>query len=202
MKKIAVTGGIGCGKSYVCRVFEALNVPVFYADEEAKKLYENQDFLKVLERNFGREIFTDGTLDKATLANIVFKDTKRLAMLNDLIHPKVIADFQKWAAQQSAPYVIQETALVFECHLEVLFDYVVCVDAPKKEVMKRVMQRDSTDEITVQERMNHQIAVDEKRKKSDFVILNDGYHMLLPQILSLHEFLMAKDFQYSESCEQ
>lgn len=192
MKKIAVTGGIGCGKSYVCEVFEALGVPVFYADQEAKKIYRDPCFLEVLKSHFGQAIFREGALDYAALAEVVFQNEKSLATLNALTHPKVIENFKTWAVGQTTPYVIQEAALIFEAHLEGLFDLVVCVDAPRNQAMKRVMQRDAADEKAVQQRMANQMSVKEKREKADFVIVNDERCMLLPQILSLHEFLMNK----------
>lgn len=192
MKKVAVTGGIGCGKSYICEVFETLGVPVFYADEEAKKIYQDQCFLEVLKHHFGTSIFKEGALDRPSLAEIVFQDVKSLNKLNSLIHPKVIENFQMWASGQNTPYVIQEAALIFEAHLEDLFDYVVCVDAPGEQALKRVMRRDTTDERSVRQRMANQMSVKEKREKSDFVIVNDGRCMLLPQILSLHEFLVNR----------
>ncbi|MCH7534477.1 MAG: dephospho-CoA kinase [Bacteroidetes bacterium] len=192
--KVGVTGGIGSGKTLVCEVFEKLNVPVFYADAEAKKINEEHpDAIKGLKEICGDDIYQNGTLNKKKLANVIFTDDTKLQKVNELIHPLVKAKFLNWTEQNNdGPYVIEEAAILFESGASNLMDLVVTVTAPRELRIERVTSRDGITNEQVEERMKNQIEEDERIERSDFVINNDEQEMLLPQIIEIHENIVGR----------
>src|SRR5918997_801531 len=115
MLKIGLTGGIGSGKTTIAKVFELLNVPVYYADAVSKKLYHtNKELMASMKEHFGEDIYTNDQLNRQKLAAIVFNDAQKLQLLNSIVHPLTIKDAEQWMAQQTAPYIIKEAALLFE----------------------------------------------------------------------------------------
>ncbi len=172
MYKIALTGGIGTGKTYLSNHFIQMGMPVFYADDEAKKIYQDPDFVQSLCRVFGAEIlFSDGQVNLKQLSRIVFGDAQKLQQLNAMIHPWVMAKFDAWAAQQSASAVIMETAIVFEGNLTHHFDKIIVADAPLELRIRRILKRNpelSREEIL--QRMSHQLPQDEKCRRADLVV--------------------------------
>ena len=115
MLKIGLTGGIGSGKSTIAKLFELLNVPVYYADDASKRLYHTDEALKAdLKKHFGEEVYTNEQLNRSFLAEAVFGHPAKLELLNRLVHPPTIRDAQQWMLRQTAPYVIKEAALLFE----------------------------------------------------------------------------------------
>lgn len=188
MLKIGITGGIGSGKTTVCRIFELLEVPVYYADDRAKKLYNEDGRLQEdLKSTFGYEIFDQhNKLNKAKLADIVFNNPSALAQLNKLVHPAVRRDFTRWMQTQDAFYVIQEAALLVETGSYQNLDYLITLTTPLETRIQRIVQRDYTTREKVQERMNNQLNEEEKVAKSDFTITNDGRTLLIPQVLEVH----------------
>ena len=189
MKSIALTGSIGSGKTLVCSVFEHLNIPIFIADIQAKECYKDIIFLKEIAKEFGDNIIKNNVLDKKELANIVFSDKNKLEKLNSMIHPKVLNKFLQWRELQSAPYVILESAIIFEIQWEKYFDKIICINTPKDIAIKRVIERDNISKQEVEIRMNNQLPIVEKCKRSDFVIFHDNKTMILPQILEIHKQL-------------
>ena len=189
MLKIGITGGIGSGKTTVCRVFELLGIPVFYADAAAKEVMHTDEKLKQdIISAFGIQSYlSDGSLDRKHIANIVFKDEKELQTLNVLVHPAVFRAFDSWAIKQKAPYIIKEAALLFESGFNKMCDYSILVKAPELIKISRVMQRDSISEVDLRLRMARQFSDDEKEKLVDFMIYNDEKQLLIPQILALNE---------------
>ncbi|MFA6201105.1 MAG: dephospho-CoA kinase [Bacteroidales bacterium] len=190
MKNIALTGSIGSGKTLVCSVFEHLNIPVFIADIQAKECYKDNLFLKEIAQEFGDVIIKDNVLDKKELSKIVFTDKEKLKKLNSMVHPKVLEKFLQWRKFQSAPYVVFESAILFEISWEKKFDKVICINTPKDIAIERVMIRDNVSRQEVENRMNNQLSIEEKCKRSDFVIFHDNKTMLLPQILEIHKQLL------------
>lgn len=188
MLKIGLTGGIGSGKSTVAKVFELLNVPVYYADTVSKKLYHtNKELIARMKEHFGEDIYTNDQLNRQKLAAIVFNDAQKLQLLNSLVHPLTIQDAEHWMARQTAPYVIKEAALLFESGSAAGLDYIIGVSAPKHLRIKRVMDRDQITREAVLARMNKQIDEEIKMRLCDFVIKNDEQELVIPQILQLHE---------------
>ncbi|WDF67804.1 dephospho-CoA kinase [Sphingobacterium oryzagri] len=190
--KIGITGGIGSGKSYVAKVFQALGVPFYNADKEAKDLMNTSAKIRsALTETFGAEVYAqDGMLDRAYLSELVFKDQQKLERLNAIVHPAVIKHGQDWAAKQTFPYSLKEAALLFESGSYTSLDYTLLVTAPEPVRIARVINRDAVNEQQVRDRINKQMPEDDKVALADFVIVNDGQEPLLPQVLRLHTFFL------------
>lgn len=194
IKKIGITGGIGSGKTTVCKIFEALGIPVYYADDRAKWLMTNDSNLIASIKNlFGAAAyFENGELNRAHIAQIAFHDPQKLAQLNALVHPVVFSDSEQWQqAQQHVPYTIKEAALLYESGSYQKLDQIIVVTAPIEIRIQRVMDRDKTTYEAVEARLNKQMPEAEKVQKADFVIYNDGKQALLPQVLNIHQQLLT-----------
>lgn len=192
MIKIAVTGGIGSGKSIVCKVFEMLGIPVFYADSEAKMLMDGNDELRSqIILLFGEDIYQqNGAIHRKKLASIIFNDKIALLKLNELVHPAVFNEFLSWSKTKDTKYVIQEAAVIFENGHAHRFDKIITVTAPIELKIDRCMKRDNINRELVIERMKNQMPDEEKAKRSDYVIVNDDAQLVLPQILKIHQSLI------------
>lgn len=196
MLKIGVTGGIGSGKSTVCRIFEVLGIPVYYADAEAKRLMQEDAGLSAAIRDrFGAEAYgREGVLDRAYLARQVFGNPEKLKLLNSLVHPVTVADADRWAGRQSSPYVLKEAALMFESDAFHHVDRVIGVSAPSALRISRTMKRDGIERGEVLKRMAGQLDEEIKMRLCDYVILNDEIHPVIPQVLELHQRFLKGDF--------
>jgi dephospho-CoA kinase len=192
MLRIGLTGGIGSGKSTVAGIFQSLGIPIYSSDVEAKRLMrEDAAVRQAIETAFGKDVYVNDQPDTKRLASIVFQDPSSLEKLNQIIHPATIADAKKWMSLQTAPYVVKESALIFESGAGEGLDLIICVYAPKSLRIQRVMQRERVDRETVLARMNKQIDEELKRRLCDRVIMNDEQQPLLQQVLKLHEELLT-----------
>lgn len=192
MKKVGLTGNIGSGKTTICRVFEMLDVPVFYADRSARQLLNREDVTGQLVQLFGEGILMQGRkIDRSALAAIVFSDRRALQRLNGLIHPLVRDAFMQWAASQQARYVIMEAAILFESGFASHFDHMVLVAAEMEARISRVVSRDGVGREDVKRRMEHQRPQEELIPLSDFVIYNDDNMLVIPQILRIDHAICA-----------
>lgn len=191
MLKVAVTGNIGSGKSVVCSVFEILGIPVFYADKEAKRLYSDAEVLQKITGKFGTSILKpDNTLDTKALASIIFNDKQALEYVNRLIHPRVFELFRQWSRNQtSAPYCIQEAALIFESGSYNKFDRIIVVHAPEEILLQRVTKRDGIPLGQARGRLNNQMIQTEKISRADYALLNDNSNLIIPRILNIDKEL-------------
>lgn len=191
MQRIGLTGGIGSGKSTVCKIFEQLGIPIYYADLKAKELLNSDPVLiSQITDLFGDEIYKDEKLDRQKLAGIVFNDRIALSQLNDAVHPAVVEDFEKWAwSQKDVPYVLKEAALIFEAKTSDGLDKIITVFAPEDIRRKRVMERDGYTEEQFDSRKKYQMDEEKKMKLADHVIFNDESRLLIPQVLELHKKL-------------
>ncbi len=189
MKIVGITGGIGSGKTTVCKIFSQLSVPIFYADEEAKKiLFEDKRIGEKVLKILGKEILSDGKLDKQKIADVVFADNKKLSKLNSIVHPVVQKIFLAWCKiNKSQKYVLKEAAILFESGSYKDCDFVITVTAPENIRVKRVMARDKVSDKEIRQRMKNQWSDKEKTKRSDFIINNDGKLLLIPQVLNIHK---------------
>jgi len=190
MLKVGITGGIGSGKTTVCKVFEALNVPVYYSDQRAKDLMRNNPVLKrKLQETFGNSTYDHhGNLNSAYLASIVFPDQHKLNTLNSIVHPFVLEDFSSWCIDHNKEkYVILESAIIFESGIESLLDHIVIVEAPLEIRINRIIDRDKVNRDDVVQRMNTQLSSEEKINLSKLIIFNDGKLSLIDQVLSFHK---------------
>ncbi|MBK9195847.1 MAG: dephospho-CoA kinase [Flavobacteriales bacterium] len=193
MLHVGVTGGIGSGKSTVCRILEVFAVPVFNADLEAKRLVSEDPELRAeLIGSFGSWVFVGGVLDRKALADVVFHDEAALGRLNDIVHPRVRALFTKWAAEATAPYVVMEAAIMIKTGGSKLMDHVVVVTAPMDLRIARVMARDGSARSSVEARMKNQLNDDEMVAGANTVILNDDQHLVIPQVLALHHNMLQQ----------
>jgi dephospho-CoA kinase len=192
MLKVGLTGGIGSGKTTVARLFALLGVPVYNADDAAKRLMQEDAGLRAsIIAAFSGEAYPDGKLDRAFLAKQVFNDPVRLAQLNALVHPATISDATRWMQEQTAPYTLKEAALLFESGSDKGLDLVIGVDAPEDIRIRRVMAREQTTEEEVRKRLDKQMPEHEKLHRCNFILHNDERQMLIPQVIALHEKLTA-----------
>jgi dephospho-CoA kinase len=193
MLRVGLTGGIGSGKTTVARIFEILGIPVYYADDAAKRLMNENDLLREkIIRHFGEGTYTGGSLNRSHLSSLVFSSPGKLALLNSLVHPVTIEDAEQWMLLQSTRYAIKEAALVFETDAWKRLDLVIGVDAPYELRLQRSMQRDQLTRGQVEARMDRQMDEAEKMERCDFVVVNDEQQLLIPQVISLHEMLTEK----------
>lgn len=172
MKKIGLTGGIGSGKSTVAALFKEKGIPVFIADIEAKKLFEQKEVVIEIKECFGSSVISENNIDRKALGQIVFSDSEQLKKLNNIIHPKVHQAFEKWFAQQKSPYIIYEAAIIFEHNRQSFFDKTLLITAPKSLRIERVMKRDSVSKDEVLKRMDNQWSEFRKKELADYTLDN------------------------------
>ena len=185
---IGLTGGIGSGKSTVAKIFAQLGIPVLDADATAKAIMNEDRSVKTkLIELFGEDAYKENQLNRPYIAQLVFDDAFKLQQLNAIIHPITIQYAKEWASKQSAPYVIKEAALFFESGSSEGVEKIIGVTAPKHIRIQRVMQRDQITREDVIKRMEHQLEDSLKMKLCDWVIQNDDMHLLIPQILAIHQ---------------
>jgi dephospho-CoA kinase len=192
MLKVGITGGIGSGKSIVATLFKLLGVPVYNADEAAKNLMNNNAQIKnALLQHFGPAVYENESLNRAWLSSRVFNDPAQLAKLNSIVHPVVIQDAVDWMNSQQSNLVIKEAAIFFESGSNTEMDYMVGVYAPQPLRLKRVQKRDNTNQEAILDRISRQMNEDEKMKLCDYVLYNDEQQLLIPQVIQLHQHLLA-----------
>ena len=190
MKKVGITGNIGSGKSYVCKLFEALGIPVFYSDDETKKLYLIPSVKELIVNRFGQEVyFDDGTLNRKLLSYHLFKNEDAMRFIESVLYPALNQRFDQWCGQQKSPYVLYESAILFEKNYGKYFDKIIFVSAPEDIRLQRVMQRDDCSEEHVRSRMRLQLSEDLKISNADYVICNDGTKAVEPQVLDINKQL-------------
>lgn len=194
MLKIGITGGIGSGKSFVAKIFEMYGIPVYYADKEAKRLmYQSQTLKSSIKDLLGNEAYhRNGRLNRPYIASKIFAEKKLLKKMNGLVHPAVKVDFLKWAERQTAPYVLEESAIIFENGLDKGFDKVILVVADKEVRIQRVMKRDKISKEQVKARMKQQFTDEKKVPLADYIIDNSGGKKdgLIKQLNALHHKLL------------
>lgn len=191
MMKVGLTGNIGSGKSTVAKVFSALNIPVYHADEEAKKFLDTPEVLARLQATFGSSVINDDRVERKALAEIVFNDDQKLKELNNIIHPLVKDDYKRWCENHKHfSYTLQEAAILVESGFYRLMDKVVVVSAPQETRILRIMERDQATRREVMSRMKKQFSESQLRAHADFVIDNSGSDLVIPQVLVIHDALM------------
>lgn len=196
MLKIGITGGIGAGKSIVCRMFEQLGIPVYDSDSRAKWVMHHDNVLREeLSETFGSDTYTaSGELNRPYLANVVFNDPERLALLNKLVHPHVKADFTKWIKiNNQAPYLIKEAALMYESEAWRQMDQIIAVYASLPVRIKRILQRDPhRTEADAKAIISKQLQEEEKMARAEYVIYNDDKQLIIPQVINLHKLFLSE----------
>ncbi len=192
---IGVTGGIGAGKSIICRILKVMGIPVYDADSRAKWLMNNDPNLRehIIEA-FGEEAYADDSkLNRVYLAKTVFNDSERLSQLNNLVHPAVADDFINWSKEYGHfPYLIKEAALLFESGSYKQLDKVINVDAPENVRLKRVLLRDHhRTSADVKAIMSKQLGDKQRKKLATFTVINDDHQLVIPQVVALHNKIIA-----------
>ena len=193
MIKIGITGGIGSGKSVVASLFQLLGVPVYIADEESKRLTsQSMTIRRQLIAHYGEAIYTAEGLNKPLLAAKIFQDPAQRRIVNGIIHPEVKHHFEAWAAQQETPLCAIESAILFESGFDQVVDTHLMVYAPKALRIERATTRDAASREAIQQRIESQMADEEKRELADHLIYNDNQQPLIPQVTALIARLTAK----------
>lgn len=192
MYKVGLTGGIGAGKSTVARIFEILGIPVYYADKEAKRLMEeDENLVSKIKYHFGEEVYEKGKLQRKLLSDKVFTEKEKLILLNEIVHPVTLRDGRTWMEKQQSIYVIKEAALIFESGSQSEFDIIIGVHAPVSVRIHRILKRENTTRDKVIDRIKYQLDESIKMKLCNDILINDEQHLLIPQVLRLHEKLIS-----------
>lgn len=192
MIKVGITGGIGAGKSFVCKCFSAMGIPIYDADSRSKWLIQNEkSLIQSIKKQFGKDLYDENDiLNKKALAEIVFSDENMLKKLNSIVHPAVHEDSEKWFASQKrigVKYVLKEAALIYETQANKHLDKVIVVAAPLELRINRTMLRDRCVRQDVINRIDKQLPQEDKVNLADYVVYNGGTSPLLPQIWKIHE---------------
>lgn len=192
VKRYGITGNIGSGKSLVCKIFEHLGISVFYCDDEIKALYLRPQIKELMTSRFGQDLyFDDGSLNRELLSSLIFEDKDALSFVETNLYKSLNQYFDEWSQQQDSPYILYESAILFEKSLIEMFDGIIFVSAPEPVRIQRVIKRDNCTEESIKSRMKLQWDEELKIKKADFVINNDGEHLVIPQVLKIHEHLKS-----------
>ncbi len=192
MIKVGITGGIGSGKTTVCKLFELLGIPVYYSDTEAKKLLDEDEVVKQqIVDLFGHDVIDEsGKVDRKKMAVLVFNNKERLEQLNSIVHPAVAQHFEAWCKKQTNIFILKEAAILFESSAHKQVDKVIVVSAPLDLKVERVMKRDKVAKEEVLKRINNQMPDEEKVKLADHVIYNDEKGLLIPQVIAVYQQLI------------
>ena len=188
MKVIGVTGGIGSGKSIVCKIFSHLGIPVYEADKAAHRLYEQQALIEQIREKISAEsVDKNGKINRKKLSEVVFNDPAKLDQLNKIVHPAVQDDFIAWKEKHGgSEYVIKEAAILFESGAYRQCDKTVTVSCPVEIRINRIRDRDHKTKAEIEQIMSRQLPEEERISKSDYVIYNDEKQLVIPQVLALH----------------
>ena len=192
--QVGITGGIGAGKTFISKIFEILRIDVYYADERAKWLQShNPTLVHQIRKAFGHQAYdSEGRLNRTFLAGEVFSDRKKLALLNELVHPRVAEDYRQWVKQRAdQPYTIKEAALLFETGSYQQLDKIITVNAPEEIRVQRVLQRDPyRSREQLMRIIRQQLSDEERSRRADYTINNSGQTLVLPQVLPIHDNLI------------
>lgn len=187
MIKIGITGGIGSGKSTICRLFAVLGVAVYNSDSRARNLMQSDpEVISAIRALFGDNAYIHGSLNRPYIAQLVFHQPDLRERLNHIVHPAVAKDFDQWAEKQPGHYVIEEAAILFESGAYRNMDAVVTVSTPEAQRIQRTCLRDHTDEASVRQRIAAQMSEEERITRADYVIVSDDRTPVIPQVLKLH----------------
>ncbi len=190
-KRLGVTGGIGSGKTTVCRIFRVLGVPVFVADLVASELMEKDPGLREeINSIAGRDLYVSGSLDRKELARIIFNSPEMLQRVNSAVHPAVLGRFDQWAGSSEAPYVIMESAILFEAGADTYVDRALTLSVPVEERIARVMGRNDLSREQVIERIKNQLEDEEREEQSYYILNNADNEMIIPEILKIHNDML------------
>ena len=188
---LGLTGGIGSGKSTVINYFKELGITCYQADDEAKKLMNSdKSLIKKIKNSFGDSIYINSKLDRKKLSAIVFTDKQKLELLNSIVHPYVNRHFENYCKGLEDIYIIKEVAIIFETGTQNKFDKIILVRAPKEDRIKRIINRDKCSRQDAINRINNQIADDDKTDQCDFIIDNINLEEISKKVLEIHNSIL------------
>ena len=188
---VGLTGGIGSGKSTVINYFKELGITCYQADDEAKKLMNSdKGLIKKIKNSFGDSIYINSKLDRKKLSDIVFVDKQKLELLNSIVHPYVNRHFENYCKGLEDIYIIKEVAIIFEIGTQNKFDKIILVRAPKEDRVKRIINRDKCNRQDAINRINNQIADDDKIDQCDFIIDNINLEEISNKVLNIHNSIL------------
>lgn len=189
MLKIGVTGGIGSGKSYICNVFKHIGIPVYNSDVHSNILVENDKrIIKKMKELFGNEIYNSfGHLNKSKISDIIFNNETDRKKVNSIIHPVVLENFIEWTEYyENTPFIIFESALLFESNFSKSMDKIICITAPIEERIERIIKRDKISVENIKKIINAQITDEIRISKSNYIINSSNSEMKLPKIIEIY----------------
>ena len=187
---IGLTGGIGSGKTTVSKIFKTLGIPVFNSDQHSKEILKtNTQVINDVVVKFGKSILNQNQVDSKKLAKIVFQNTKRLKLLNRIIHPHIISDFNKWSLEQTTKYVIKESAILFESNTHTTLNKIILIKAPVGLRIQRVFRRDKRSVSEIKKIINNQLKSQEISQYADYIINNNEQTLLTPHVIKIHDEL-------------
>jgi dephospho-CoA kinase len=194
---VGLTGNLGSGKSLIAKIFRILAVPVYNADDVSKTFLTDKIVREKIRNTFGQGVFTNtNEVDRKALGKIVFSDSRALLNLNAILHPLVREDFSTWCtSHKEKPYIIQEAAIIYESGLKDEYDKIIHVSCPEGLAVERAMHRDNTEREEVLKRMQFQWRDEIKASLADYILLNDGSELVIPQVLKIHELLSESSTQ-------
>ena len=191
MKKIGLTGGIGSGKTTISKVFELLKIPIYNSDNVAKNFISKNSCVKnQIFKCFGEEIMTNNKIDNKKLSTLIFNDIEKINIINNIIHPLVKEDFNKWCKKSKSKYIIKESALLFSSNSYLELDEIIFVKSPIETRIQRVMKRDNRTKKQVKSIIKNQNSDEFLEKSCKYIIYNDEEKFLTPQIIKLHEIFI------------
>lgn len=192
MLKVGITGGMGSGKSTVCMIFKCLGIPIYFADTEAKELYNTDQSLKdEIIKHFGEAVYEDGLFSPQKMRELVFNSNEKLNLLNSMVHPRVKKHSEDWFIKQQSQYAIKEAALLIESGSYQDLDMLILVKAPLEQRIRFLSHRDPfLSEEEIKNRISKQWSDEKKEPYANFVIHNDQQHALIPQVLNIHKRLL------------
>ena len=192
MIKVAITGGIGTGKTTISSMFSDKGIPVFNSDEIAKEIMNTNSLLKnEIVTAFGDKAYDKNKLNKEYLSDVIFNNETLLKKINSIVHPYVAEEFNSWIQEQNSKYIIYESAIIFENQAEDFFDKIICVTASEEEVISRIMKRNDFSVDKIKSIINKQLPNDAKIQKSDYVIENINISKLSDKVLEIHNDIMG-----------
>ena len=196
-KILGLTGGIGSGKTTVSKMFNALDVPVYNADQTAKILMQSSKDLKhEIKQLLGEDAYKQNQLNKAFISEKIFNNKALLRQINALVHPEVALDFNSWLSKQTSAYVVKEVAVLFETAAEDQFDYILTVTAPEALRIQRIIERDHTPLAKIKAVMSNQLQDSEKTAKSDFVIFNIDWNYTKKKVYDIHNIIYKEIYNF------
>jgi dephospho-CoA kinase len=202
MIKLGITGTIGSGKTIVSRILEIIEIPVYNADDNAKKIMlDDKSIRENLVKYFGEEVYNGNSLNKKLLSERIFSSDDDRKYVNSIVHPKVISDFQEWSAKQASNIVAIESALLYEAGIDKIINYIIDVQSPNELVKARLKARDNISVAEIEKRINVQLGSRSSQKNYNFAILNDENNSVIEQILYILKTIKAKYRQWEDGLE-